>query len=417
MASTSPTLDFPQFPDGDVAILVSTSKIYKLHSHVLRRASASFRNVFDTTPAPKLTAAARRDGHTPWRFVLFEDPSLANSTGQFAALQISESGRVFNSIAPRAARNTIGGEDEDKCWDWLFGAFYGVTPTFDGSSFAATLNGCFALLEVAESIGAVEQVREIVDLALMRQDEVLWRSIACNPTVWAELGRRVRSPTIFKEAVVHIVGQWKMLDDEVKESLPADIFELCRRKWNELELAKRAIEIRIAGHYPAFLCRNHADKPQRSAYASDIYMWMALAFFRQYISQSGNDGKNRLADDGGYSWYKQISVGGSEYLNRQDMSTFHQFFPMSGKACGVMEAHMNVLKEEAKPFVKDLMVVRTHVDPATMTERPGKPWLTCTVVEKEDLPWHVPDDIGEDARLQSAELEDAGAFADDEDAG
>lgn len=224
----------------------------------------------------------------------------------------------------------------------------------------------------------------------MRQDEVLWKSIASSPTIWADLAYRVQSPAIFKEAVIHLVGRWKMETEQTKSEIPKAIYDLCEKKWKEIELAKRAIEIRIAGHYPSFLCRNHADKPHRTAYAADIYMWMALSFFRQYMAQAGNDEKTRLAEDGGYDYYRKFATGGNAYLHHEDMSTFHQYFPMSSKACSVFEAHMNVLKEEVKVFIRDLMIVRTHVNPADLGV--DKPWLTCAVIDKEDLPWHVPED-------------------------
>lgn len=177
-----------------------------------------------------------------------------------------------------------------------------------------------------------------------------------------------------------------MLDPQTKEALPAGIYKLCDEKFEKLELAKRAVEIRIAGHYPAFLCKSVEDRPQRTTYANEIYMWMAISHFRHYISQSGNDGQNRMAVDGGYSWYKKFATGGESYLDHEDMKAFHQYFPMSGKACGVFEAHMNVLKEEIKPFVRGLMVNRTHVDPEKL-EGAGQPWLTCTQVELSDVPW------------------------------
>lgn len=244
-----------------------------------------------------------------------------------------------------------------------------------------------ALVEAADAIDAIGAVREAVDLALLQQDTVLWKSIASNPTIWAELGRRVRSPVIFKEAVVHIIGQWKMLDSEVKDALPGDIHQLCQRKWDELELNKRAIEIRIAGHYPSFLCQNSDDRPQRTVYSNHIYMWMAICHFRHYISQSGNECTNRMARDGGYAWYKKFATGGDSYLDHEDMKAFHQFFPMSGKACGVLEANMNVLKDETKQFVEGLMVNRTHFDPEKL-KGVKEPWLTCALVETADLPWH-----------------------------
>lgn len=83
MASDNPNKGFPQFSDGDVFLIVSTRKAYKLHSQVLRRVSTYFRDIFDTKPAVKLTAAARRDGHIPWRFVLVQKSGLLSDRGQF----------------------------------------------------------------------------------------------------------------------------------------------------------------------------------------------------------------------------------------------------------------------------------------------------------------------------------------------
>lgn len=283
-----------------------------------------------------------------------------------------------------------GSGDKESCWDWLFGCFYSKKPQFDSSTFGAIVNGCVELVEKADTIGAVGAVRETVDLALLQQDAVLWKSIAIDPTAWAELGRRIQSAVIFKEAIVHVVGKWEMLDGEVRDALPKEVYRLCETKWRELELVKRAVEIRIAGHYPSSLSPKPEDKPQRSAYANDIYMWMALSLFRHYLSQSGNDCKNRMAEDGGYAWYKTFAKGGQAYLHREDMLEFHRLFPMSSKACGVLEARMIVLKDEVKEFVKDLMVNRTHIDPEEL-EGVENPWLTCVEVKTEDLPWNEED--------------------------
>jgi hypothetical protein len=62
--------DFPKFKDGDVCIVISASRIYQLHSHTLRRLSPYFSRELGLFPGAKLTAAAKRDGATPYRFEL-----------------------------------------------------------------------------------------------------------------------------------------------------------------------------------------------------------------------------------------------------------------------------------------------------------------------------------------------------------
>ena len=263
------------------------------------------------------------------------------------------------------------------------------------------------LVDVAESVGSVDRVREIVDLALLRQDTILWQSIASNPTAWTELGRRVHSPTIFKEGVVHLVGTWPRLTDEVREDMNEDVRALVQSKFEELETSKEAIEMRILGHYPDFLARKAADKPGRPSYANDIYMWMAICFFRHWFAQAISEDRTRRAPDGGYAFYNALSHGGQAYLSHRDFSNFHQYFPMSSKACNVLEANMGVLKEDVKKFVSSICVSRVHVK----AEDIGMDWLTCAVVKKEDLPWHVP----EDQRV--AELEEDVFGADEGDHG
>lgn len=240
------------------------------------------------------------------------------------------------------------------------------------------------LIDVAESVGSANHVRKIVDLALLQQDEGLWSSIGKNPIAWAELACRCHSQAIFKESICHIVGRWLMLSEEEKAELSPDIRSLCIMKFKELDLAKEAIEMRILGHYPHFLYRSVEEKPGRPSYSSDIYMWMALDFFRQWFAQNISHGNNRKAPDGGFDFYRKLSLGGPAYLDHMDFRNFHQYFPMGRKACAVLERDMSVLKEDIKPFVRDIMRSQVHLDLARNTQIK---WLTCTLVYKEDCPW------------------------------
>ena len=237
------------------------------------------------------------------------------------------------------------------------------SPEFGNLNLATTLSGCTGLVDVAESVCAVDIVRPVVDLAL-RQNNVLWTSIASNPIAWSELGRRVHSPTIFREDIVHVVGKWNSISADEKNELHPDIQKICQRKFSEIDIAKEAIEMRILGHYPDFLCRNAVDRPGRPTYSNDIYMWMAICFYRQLFAQAISDGRNRLAPDGGYEFYHQISASGQAYLNHESFKNFHRYFPMSSKACNVLEANMNIMKEDVKKFVTNLLN-RTSINPKT----------------------------------------------------
>jgi hypothetical protein len=277
-------------------------------------------------------------------------------------------------------------DNTNRAWDWLFGVFYNQEPVFDDTSLATILSCVVALIECAEAVDSIDHVRDVIDLALMRQDNVLWTSILGNPHIWIELGRRVRSPAIYSEAAIHLIGQWGTVPEQEKGRISEDVRIILDRKANELGVVKEAVELRILGHYPEFMRRSATEKPGRPTYGNDIYMWMAVCFFRQWFAQSISDDRTRRAPDGGFSFYQALHEGGQAYLGHLDFTEFHKYFPMSLKACQLLEANMGVLKEDIKRFVDDLMVQRTHL------KRDGHeiPWLTCVTIEKEDLPWNKP---------------------------
>ena len=275
----------------------------------------------------------------------------------------------------------------NRAWDWLFGVFYGVEPVFDDNSLPAVLSSVVALAECADVIGSIKSVRHVAEVALMRQDQVLWTSIAGNPQAWTELSCRIQSCSVWKEAAIHLVGQWGTTSDEQKSKVLPHIRAIIERKVDELSVRKEAVELRILGHYPEFMRRAATDKPGRPTYGNDIYMWMAVGFFRQWFAQSISDDRTRRAPDGGFNFYSALHEGGQAYLTHIDFVEFHKYFPMSLKACQLLEANMGVLKDDIKRFVDDLMHQESHLK----RDEHDISWLTCTKLEKEDYPWDRTD--------------------------
>ncbi|KAL1970973.1 hypothetical protein VTN77DRAFT_2807 [Rasamsonia byssochlamydoides] len=225
------------------------------------------------------------------------------------------------------------------------------------------------------------------------------------------LSVRIHSPSIFRDAVIHLVGKWNQITEDDRKRLIGNLRQLCEQKHEELQTRKKAIEIRILGHYPQSLQRHAGrDNISRTAYSNDIYWWMAIAIYRQWFSQAVSEGRNRVAPDGGAAFYRAIGQGGSAYLDAQDYANFHNLFQMSTKGRTILYDKIRMLKFEVKKYVRSLLVNKSQLD----VEAEGElQHLTCCEVIRADMPWEASpaadhaaaDDAADDSVQSEADAE------------
>lgn len=68
--------EFPHFNDGDVLVIITHTRRYKLHSAVLRRSSPTLVALLDESPAADLSKYAKKKGVTTrYRLQLVENPN------------------------------------------------------------------------------------------------------------------------------------------------------------------------------------------------------------------------------------------------------------------------------------------------------------------------------------------------------
>ena len=288
-------------------------------------------------------------------------------------------------------------------YDNIFRIFYGKRPHFDDSNFDSIAAGCISVIEVAQFLGCVDKVREPIERTLQKQGQSFYRAIAANAVPWMDIGQRLRSHLIFKESLIHVVGQWNAFGVEDKERLDGDVLTIIERKHAELRAFKQATEFRMVGHYSPNCFRDESYRKGRNNYCNDIYTWMCLGLFRQWFGQNVNEGNNYAAPDGGAAFYRKIGEGGEAYLDKDDIDAFHNHFPMSYKANAVFADRLCNYKHEIKGYVEPLIVNHAMID----TDRFPLPYLTCTVVQssKGDYPWLVARAEAEQKRSKNGQAD------------
>lgn len=277
-----------------------------------------------------------------------------------------------------------------KRWASIFRILYNMDPLLESRDSQSILQEARELVQVVEDIRAGSAASKALEAALLRFDQIIFHSIVNNPAIWASLGRRMHSAVIYQEAIIHLVGTWRSLNVTTIDSLEPCTRDLCQKKHQELVLKKKTIECRILSYYPGSLHCGADGNLSCASYANDIYMWMAIAFFRQWFSHSIVERRNYVATDGGAGFYRRIGAMES-YLTARDQAYFNLTFPMSTKGRDVFEAKVRELKTEVRQFVVELLVNNSKY---TFVELP---YLTCCQVDEEDMPWDdQEDDDGDD---------------------
>jgi predicted P-loop ATPase len=107
--------------------------------------------------------------------------------------------------------------------------------------------------------------------------------------------------------------------------------------------------------------------------------------------------------------YIRLFNGGKSYLTREVQSSFHQHFPMSNRAQGVVENNLDIMKAGIVKIVTPLMKNESQLDIA-MT--PVK-WLTCTQVKGADYLWdpeiEPEQDVEQEAKQGAEQSAEQGA--------
>ncbi|KAF1848640.1 uncharacterized protein K460DRAFT_334981 [Cucurbitaria berberidis CBS 394.84] len=378
----------------DVEVILGRERRYKFHSGTLARSSTLFADMLTEPNAAKLNSRARNAGiKVRWMIELTRLPCSQYPAGCLELVDLAptgeradgRSGMVVNENGriPKALKAYAH-------YEAVLYAFYGKELVIDDENMSAALSDCFQLLVVSDYLGCTGLVRKPIEVALFKHGQGLFRAIQGAPCRWVELAYRIRSELIFKECMIHLVGNWK----KIKENKSVDILlhtvpglrDLIEKYHRVLVAKCKQLEDGFTSYYPPRMRLPVDDLPiKREAYAKDILIWMALSFFRQWIAQHLNMEEGRHSQDCGYGLYKQIGTAGESYMDKSIINQFHTHFPMTKKAMNVLENHLLEIKECMKSIVNQHAILKSNCQ-LDVNRFPVK-YLTCTAFQRKDYPW------------------------------
>ncbi|KAL3422379.1 hypothetical protein PVAG01_06535 [Phlyctema vagabunda] len=390
---STPTSQFPCFSDGDVQIdSPAGTMTWVLHSTVLRTSSNEFRRLLKETVPRNLSKKRREKGQTiAWKFRM-----AATSNNRFVTFIPMDLNKRQAVILP-----AIGQEEPPfhRTHDMFFKTIYNLDPQVTRSQDGSTdIYDCLTILTCGHKLGATASVRARVEAEFLRLDAILWNEVRERPDAWAEIGIRLRSPIIVREAMVHLAGNWFLpggmgSKDMSDVTYGTVIKELARKKAQAIEAKKLEVENALLDFVPPSMLYA-GESTNRHVYAGDIYKWQSLTIIRQFIAAQLRTGHGHDASDGGVAFYRAIGAAGNAYLNSHNLHHFYAHFPMSAKGKRKLVMVLNDIKKEYMTVVLPLIKNNSH---CSNTIQPPISYLTCADFHDNEMPWIAnPEAFAED---------------------
>ncbi|KAF2028291.1 hypothetical protein EK21DRAFT_114059 [Setomelanomma holmii] len=378
----------------DVEVILGHQRRYKFHSGTLARNSTLFADMLTEPNAVKLSNRARGAGiKIRWMIELTRLPSESNPAGCLELVELTTTGERADGRTGMIVNENGRIPQAHKAmahYEAIFYAFYNKELTVEDTDMSAALSDCYQLLQISDYLGCTGLISKPIEVALLKHGQDLFRAIQGAPYAWIEMAYRIRSEVVFKECMLHLIGNWKVI--KTKQHLNDTLREVpglraLIEKYHRILLQQcKNLELGVMSLYPGDMRLPVDDLPiKREAYAKDILVWMALTFFRHWIGQRLIMEKDRHSLDCGYELYKQIGTAGEAYMDKSVINQFHTKFPMTKKAMNVLENHLLEIKECMKGVVDQHKILKSNcqLDVARFPVN----YLTCTDFKREDFPW------------------------------
>ncbi|KAF3010850.1 hypothetical protein E8E13_008969 [Curvularia kusanoi] len=378
----------------DVEIVLSHQRRYKFHSGTLARNSTWFAEELNERNAAKLNHRARQAGiKLRWMVELAQLPDDYHPGGLLKLVDLTPTGEPVDGRAGLVINENGRLPQAEKVfhqYEMILYAFYNKPLVIDDSDMRLALQDCYQLLEISDYLGCTSLISKPIEVALFKHGQSLFQAIRVSPHAWMGMAYRIRSELIFKECMIHLAGDWRNIKQKANVVEQLRVIPGARslvKKYHHALLDKaKDVETKVASHYPQSVRLPSEELPiKRESYARDILVWMALTFFRHWITQRILTGKGRDAPDCGFDLFTALGAGGNHYMDKTVMNQFHAKFPMTKKAMNVLENHLFELKECIKNVVLDSGILKSQCQ-LDVHRFPTK-HLTCTEFDREDFPW------------------------------
>lgn len=436
---------FPTFSNGDVEIVLTPAKRLKLHADVLRAGSSKLAELLAIEKAAILNKKALSEGASVrHRLELVNvTPTPGGNVGRLAVIvsisnhslcvctfnetfdllietelqTIGANGRPISEPGALRASMTLSSHGVDpasrailSAWVSVFGALYGneiylyshsssstTAPVSDddddeddyelrqstaGADLCDIISAASTILDVVDYLELRSSVLAPLELALLGAEQTLWQSVCAAPLSWVELGVRLRSQLIWREAALHVVSGWETGEwsEQEKGELSAEVRELCARKSADFVVEKEELEEKLIAFKHEKLERddNGSKTKSKKKHEPDVFYWQAQTLWARWLAARFREGEGMRARDGGFALYKKIWEG--SFCDPVEQA---KLAPLAPGGRRVVSKILDEMKDDLRKMVGRIMISKLKLDQSKMQANR----LTPPTIEMTKVPW------------------------------
>ncbi|TGO40733.1 hypothetical protein BHYA_0032g00120 [Botrytis hyacinthi] len=275
----------------------------------------------------------------------------------------------------------------------LFLCYFGCAPTISTTNAATAASQSMLLMKIANLYDSARVVRPYIVASLLSLGRSLYASIRRNPPHFLILANKLQCAPIFKEALIHIVGQypsWPWLTKE--DRMGHGLGKIIQMKFNDLQDMRFKVNDAL---FQSCLVKEKVRVSINNLDKSTLDMWIVVQIWHDWFSQQLRQCKmvrhheNRSVEK---NMCRLIAQGGDAYLQIDDVMALIEPFRAGSETRewghwekDQVELQLNMLKKFASENVKGLLLNELMGD--TGGNAGEIEYLTCTKVHEHELPW------------------------------
>lgn len=270
--------------------------------------------------------------------------------------------------------------------DNLFRFFHNMEPEMDGFDInhaLGQLEYIFTIAKFYNCLPLIRQNRHYLSNHMLQFGRELYKAILEDPPRWIRLSLYLECPLIFKEAIVHLVGQYPHYPWTTVpfSELQHSVLEVIRKKVDGLRILKASIDGEL---FKSLITIDGKDLIFSTLEEAHFDTWFIVQLWRDWFCHSLS--KHTDCKHEGGSIYRLMARGNNAYLDH--MEVYSSLVEYKGRSFGgwdlrQVDEDLKIMKVFAQKTVKDLVVNHSMLD----IEEAGIQHLTCIKVENDELPW------------------------------